>query len=169
MKKLNPVRWLAPVDHLAYQEAMTDIEKRLKQNLLPIDLFINSEGGFVSVAVSFCAEIRERRIPINTFVLGRCESAAIPIMMMGKRRGMDANAHLGFHPLQFRKGEEREKISNMSSWYKKLIAKRSRLTPEEVSDLMNNKALLSAAEAKKMGLVHYISGDLEERREKDER
>ena len=171
MKKSSPapVRWLAPVDHLAYEEIMAEIDRRLEKNLLPINVYINSEGGFVSVAISFCAEVKERRIPLNTFVLGRCNSSAIPIMMMGRRRGMDADAHIFFHPLEFRKGEEREKIKNMTNWYKEMISKRSRLTPKDVNQLMNDKALLSAAEAKKMGLIHYISDEPKEGRKKNER
>ncbi len=152
----NVVRWFGAVEYLEYDAAIKEIERRLKRNNLPITLMINSEGGILPLAHSFCEEIRMRKIPINTVVMGRADSAAIPLVLLGKKRVMSRDAHILFHPLEFHEQEEAKKKENLTDWYLNFIAKESRMTISEVKNLISESVLLNPEECKNRGLIHQI-------------
>ena len=157
MKIRNVVRWIGMIDYLEYQDAMEKIERMLESpDTLPVTLFITSEGGFVPIAYSFCQEVRMRSIPLNTVIVGRADSAAIPIALMGKIRAIERESHIFLHPLQFSEDEEYEKKENMTNWYLRTIQKNTKLKYCQIRKMMEDETLLNAEQAKSYGFVQEV-------------
>ncbi len=152
----NTVRWIGQVDHLAYFDVMEKIEEYTVKNNEPITLLIDSEGGFLQIAFDFIEEIRINAVVLRTIIVGRADSAAVPIAIFGRERFMTKNSHIFLHPLHFSRKENKEKKRNLTRWYWKMISNNSELSIEEVKNLMERKVLLKAQEAKEFGLIDKI-------------
>ena len=153
----NVVRWMGPVRFVEYEETMNKIEKYLEnKETLPITLIITSEGGIIPVAYTFVKEVTIRKVPLNTVIVGRAESAAVALALTGKIRAIEAEAHIFLHDLQFSEDENQEKKENMRNWYITFLAKRSKLTKRRVENMMKEETLLNAQQAKKYGFVDQI-------------
>ena len=152
----NVVRWAGQVRYMEYEDSMKKIERFLRQGRLPITLIVNSQGGFIPIAYTFVKEVTMRRIPLNTLVIGRADSAAIPILLTGKIRQMEEEAHIYIHELTFSKNENPIKRKNMRDWYIKNLSVKTKLSTMEVEKMMAKGALLNAEQAKHYGFVHEI-------------
>lgn len=156
MKIENVVRWMGAVKYVEYEEVMSKMEEHLEKGNLPITLIINSEGGFVPIAYSFVKEVGMRRIPLNTMIIGRADSVAVPIALTGKVRAIEEESHIYLHELMFSKNEDKEKKENMKEWYVKTLACKTKLRPEEIRKMMNSNTLLNAKQAVNYGFAHKI-------------
>ena len=157
MKIRNVVRWIGMIDYLEYQDAMEKIERFLQSpETIPVTLFITSEGGFVPIAYSFCQEVRMRNIPLNTVIVGRADSAAIPIALTGKIRGIERESNILLHPLEFSDKEKCKKKQNMTDWYINTIANQTCLRYHQIRKMMEAETLLNAEQAKSYGFVQEV-------------
>ena len=157
MKIVNVVRWIGRVDYLEYEDAMSKIEKKLESSeSLPITLFVTSEGGYIPIAYSFCQEVRMRNIPLNTLIVGRADSAAIPIALTGRIRAIERESNILLHPLEFSDKEEYKKKQNMTDWYINVIANQTCLRYHQIRKMMEAETLLNAEQAKHYGFVQEI-------------
>gem|GEM_PF-5038016 len=153
----NVVRWIGQVKYLEYQDAMEKIEKFLESpETLSITLLITSEGGFIPIAYSFCQEVRMRRIPLNTVIVGRADSAAIPIALTGRIRAIERESHILLHSLEFSENEEYKKKENMTNWYIDMISRKTTLGGCRIRKMMEKETLLNAEQAKHYGFVQEI-------------
>ncbi len=150
----NVVRWIGDVDGFSYESTIQKIEKLIEQEHCPINLIISSEGGYLQIAMNFIEEVRIRQICLNTIVVGRVASAAVPIAMAGNCRLISRNSHLFLHNLSFWEKEEEQKEANLKEWYIRFISERSKCSFEEIELMMQKGTLIGPQKAVDDGFVH---------------
>lgn len=68
-----------------------------------LNLYINSKGGVVPVAIGVYNYIRSiKGLKVNTYNMGHCDSAATLLFMLGEKRYVTKNSSFYMHSLQIR-------------------------------------------------------------------
>lgn len=129
----------------------------------PIRLYINSEGGELSSALSIVDLIERSDVPIHTIIEGEAASAATLISVVGHKRFITKNSHMLIH--QVRGGmwgkmqEFEEEIQNMKMYSDKLIQiykKTTHLSEEKLTKILKKDILWDSKKCLKYGLVDAI-------------
>ena len=129
----------------------------------PIRLYINSEGGELSSALSIVDLIERSEVPIHTIIEGETASAATLISVVGHKRFITKNSHMLIH--QVRGGmwgkmqEFEEEILNMKMYSDKLIQiykKTTHLSEEKLTKILKKDILWDSKKCLKYGLVDAI-------------
>ena len=129
----------------------------------PIRLYINSEGGELSSALSIVDLIERSEVPIHTIIEGEAASAATLISVVGHKRFITKNSHMLIH--QVRGGmwgkmqEFEEEILNMKMYSDKLIQiykKTTYLSEEKLTKILKKDILWDSKKCLKYGLVDAI-------------
>jgi ATP-dependent Clp endopeptidase proteolytic subunit ClpP len=129
----------------------------------PIRLYINSEGGELSSALSIVDLIERSEVPIHTIIEGEAASAATLISVVGHKRFITKNSHMLIH--QVRGGmwgkmqEFEEEILNMKMYSDKLIQiykKTTHLSEEKLTKILKKDILWDSKKCLKYGLVDAI-------------
>lgn len=129
----------------------------------PIRLYINSEGGELSSALSIVDLIERSEVPIHTIIEGEAASAATLISVVGHKRFITKNSHMLIH--QVRGGmwgkmqEFEEEIQNMKMYSDKLIQiykKTTHLSEEKLTKILKKDILWDSKKCLKNGLVDEI-------------
>ena len=129
----------------------------------PIRLYINSEGGELSSALSIVDLIERSDVPIHTIIEGEAASAATLISVVGHKRFITKNSHMLIH--QVRGGmwgkmqEFEEEILNMKMYSDKLIQiykKTTHLSEEKLTKILKKDILWDSKKCLKYGLVDAI-------------
>jgi ATP-dependent Clp endopeptidase proteolytic subunit ClpP len=129
----------------------------------PIRLYINSEGGELSSALSIVDLIERSDVPIHTIIEGEAASAATLISVVGHKRFITKNSHMLIH--QVRGGmwgkmqEFEEEILNMKMYSDKLIQiykKTTHLSEEKLTKILKKDILWDSKKCLKYGLVDTI-------------
>jgi len=100
-KKLtNDLFLFSAIEPESVEEIIEDIINIRKKNKKPINLYINSPGGFCSDGFALI-DIIEQNFPIRTIAVGEICSMACPIFLSGKKgeRYISSNTFAMFHPV----------------------------------------------------------------------
>lgn len=73
------------------------LNARYKKEKGRIGIYINSNGGTIHSAVAIINAMRSSRIPVDTYVIGSAESAALMIAAAGKKRYGWPNSQWMYH------------------------------------------------------------------------
>ena len=133
---------------------------------MPLNIFINSEGGDIDAALSIISVMRSSKIPINTHVYGRAWSCAFFISICGDYRVSELYASFLFHEGSALFGENAHKFLQFSSFYKKnleqirsIITHHTRITENDYQLHKNDDWWLTAEEALEYGIIDKIQDE----------
>lgn len=142
----------------------------------PIMLFINSDGGMSTEAAALHDFILASETPIDTYALGEVKSAALLVLIAGRRRYTYPNTRFLLHkgigsPAERNFPEVLRQAEEMAEWdgrYAGLIAQRIGLDKEGVLAAMEATTLFGAEEALEWGVCDEVIGkDLAEEADED--
>jgi ATP-dependent Clp protease, protease subunit len=171
LKAEQTIHWLGGVNNDNYYEVMTEIKKRLTENVdSEINLVITSPGGSSGIAMSFYDTIKLVYKPkLCTIGAGDVDSSGIIIFLAGERRLLTPNTTMLLH-LAGRTYDTSKRYTTTEAaamlkedqlkdqQYACLVAAATgnKLMPNEVLDLMAKNTVLTPHEAVEMGLAHGI-------------
>ena len=86
-----------PIYPWTAESLIRDLLEMNSQSQEPINIFINSPGGYVTDALGIVDVMKAIKSPINTIILGRAASAASLIATCGGKRYISANSEVMIH------------------------------------------------------------------------
>lgn len=127
-----------------------------------VTLKINSPGGSVFAASEIYTELRNYKGEVNIEIVGLAASAASVIAMAGKSK-MSPTAQLMVHNVStYASGDYRdmehtaEILKNANDTIANAYISKSGMSRDNALELMNKESWLTAAKAKKLGLIDEI-------------
>ena len=87
------------------EEDRTDRDSKKNFKEKPINLYINSYGGYVDAAFALINIIESSQTPINTICTGVAASAAFLIFLSGSNRKAYKESRMMYHQLQQSQGD----------------------------------------------------------------
>ena len=143
---------------------MQCISLRLKIPPIPIELHIHSAGGDLFSGLAAADVIRSCTSPIHTYVNGSTASAATLMSMCGSKRFMYKNAYMLIHQIssviiqgkfeEFK--DEMENQEKLMSQIKSIYLERSKMSEQQIEDLLKHDLWLPAETCLEYGLVDEI-------------
>jgi Protease subunit of ATP-dependent Clp proteases len=131
--------------------------------LKPIEIWLNSDGGDVFVALTLIKTMQESRIPINVRVLNKACSAGLLITLAGKKRYANKDSifllHDGEQFISNSSGKARDTMKFLESVEKKvdnLILSRTKLTEDEYEKIKRLENWYFADDALNLGFIDVI-------------
>ena len=152
-------------------KAIRDLEKSLKYTQIILDLpkppvikiYINSPGGDAYAAFSIVDVIEECSIPVHTYVEGNVSSAATLVSMAGKKRFISKNSVMLIHQISsWFQGtyenhiDERKNLDMIMERVKDFYIKHSKISLEELEELLKHDINISSEDCLKYGFVDTI-------------
>ncbi len=136
-------------------------------NILNLNIYMNTPGGEVFVATTICSmlqRLKDNGTKIHTFVDGLCASAGTFILMMGDDINMYENSMIMIHkPINWCYGNavDFQKCIDVlntieNSTMIPLYMKKSKVTEDEIKELINAESWLGAEEANQTFDVNLI-------------
>lgn len=129
----------------------------------PIELYISSDGGEISPALSLVDKIKSNPIPINTYVEGMSASAATLISVVGKKRYMTPNSHMLLHQLSsscwgnFEQiSDEKQNLDLFMTMIKSVYLKHTKIKSKELTELLKHDLCLTAEQCKTWGIIDEV-------------
>ena len=147
-------------------QTLVDFIINMKQETT-LNLYINSRGGIVPVAIVFFNFIKSiKGLKINTYNMGHCDSAATLIFMLGQRKYVLKNASFYMHSLQLKLPypqtintlkNELKNITEDTNIFINLLVNNSNISKKQWNLWMNDKGtLIKAKKAVSMGIAEYL-------------
>lgn len=143
------------------------IDNTPKEDLIPLQLYINSEGGDVDAALSILSIMQSSKIPVHTHVYGRAWSCAFFISICGVERTCEKYSSFLMHEGSAWFGENAHKFLQFSTFYKKtleiirsIITHHTRITESDYQLHKNDDWWLTADEACEYGIVDKITTEI---------
>ena len=143
---------------------MQCISLRLKIPPIPIELHIHSAGGDLFSGLAAADVIRSCTSPIHTYVNGSTASAATLMSMCGSKRFMYKNAYMLIHQIssviiqgkfeEFK--DEMENQEKLMSQIKSIYLEKSKMSEDQIEDLLKHDLWLPAETCLEYGLVDEI-------------
>ena len=143
---------------------MQCISLRLKIPPIPIELHIHSAGGDLFSGLAAADVIRSCTSPIHTYVNGSTASAATLMSMCGSKRFMYKNAYMLIHQIssviiqgkfeEFK--DEMENQEKLMSQIKSIYLEKSKMSEQQIEDLLKHDLWLPAETCLEYGLVDEI-------------
>lgn len=135
-----------------------------------LNLYINSKGGVVPVAIGVYNYIRSiKGLKVNTYNMGHCDSAATLLFMLGKKRYVSKAASFYMHSLQVKLQQAqtismlKNELVNLTEDTKNfinLLSSSSNIPKKQWQVLMSDKGtLIRAKKALSIGLATNILED----------
>ena len=158
-----------PIFPWTTESLIRDLLEMNSQSQEPINIFINSPGGYVTDALGIVDVMKAIKSPINTIVLGRAASAASLIATCGGKRYISANSEVMIHEAamqgfgyidtrdeKFAKALKR--LDEMNARVNNIYAKQTGKSFEEISKVMGTKddIFMTAEQAIAFGLADTI-------------
>jgi len=129
----------------------------------PIELHIHSEGGSAFSGMAAMDAIMRCKTPIHTYVDGSAASAATLMSVAGAKRFINKNSFILIHQLStFVAGkyeEFKDEIRNqelLMNTIRQTYKERSKMTEEQITELLKHDLWLDAKTALEYGLVDEI-------------
>ena len=130
---------------------------------IPINLYINSDGGEVGSALAIVDLILKSPVPINTIIEGEACSSATLISIVGHKRYITENSHMLIHQVSGgmwgKMAEVEDEIKNIKTFNNKLIKlykKYTNLSEEKLNKFLKKDISWSSKKCIKYGLVDEI-------------
>jgi ATP-dependent Clp protease protease subunit len=158
-----------PIFPWTAENLIRDLLEMNSESQEPINIFINSPGGYVTDALGIVDVMKAIKSPINTIVLGRAASAASLIATCGGKRYISANSEVMIHEAamqgfgyidtrdeKFAKALKR--LDAMNTRVNTIYAKQTGKTLDQINKVMGTKddIFMTAEEAISFGLVDAI-------------
>jgi ATP-dependent protease ClpP protease subunit len=165
MEIKNPAIWVrftALVKAQSVERLSLIVEDSIKKGLKEISVLITSDGGDTRTGLSAAQYLECLPIRLVFYNVGHVHSIGVPLFCAGKERYAVANSRFGFHPStwtlngQFDREDLIEKLDLMekeSEDFSAFVCHRTGITPEFLLKLNSTETRLSAAEAKRHGLI----------------
>jgi len=135
-------------------------------NIKKLRILISSPGGDVDSAIRIYSYLKALSIEIETIALSQIDSAANIIYSAGAKRIAIKGCRFFLHEGTFTTGTQTTTLHNheeVLAIFKELLkkhinilAKETGKEDKEINKLLQRSSILSAEEAKKLGLVHEI-------------
>ena len=129
----------------------------------PIELHIHSDGGSAFSGMAAMDAILRSKTPIHTYIDGSAASAATLMSVAGAKRFINKNSFILIHQLStFVSGkyeEFKDEIRNqelLMNTIKETYKERSKMTDDQISELLKHDLWLDAKTALEFGLVDEI-------------
>ena len=129
----------------------------------PIELHIHSDGGSAFSGMAAMDAILRSKTPIHTYIDGSAASAATLMSVAGAKRFINKNSFILIHQLStFVSGkyeEFKDEIRNqdlLMNTIKEVYKERSKMTDDQISELLKHDLWLDAKTALEFGLVDEI-------------
>ena len=130
-------------------------------------MYINSPGGSFTALTAIYDTMQYIKPDVQTFVIGQAASAAAVLLAAGApgKRFALPNARVLIHQPALAGGDygqasdieiQANEVLRMRTWLEETWAKHSGRTPEQVQKDIERDKILTAAEAKKYGLVDEV-------------
>lgn len=140
------------------------IEGTEKEAPMPLNVYINSQGGDLDAALSIVSVMRSSKIPVHTIVYGRAWSGAFLIAICGTVRLAEGYATFLFHEGNALYGENAHKFIQFSDFYKQKILEiiryitthYTKITEQEYQVHKNDDWWFTANDALDFGLIDKI-------------
>ena len=135
----------------------------------PILLHIDSPGGLVKSCISIIKILLNAKTPVHTVVEGMAASSAALILACGQKRFAYPDSVVLIHQhrttlhahasRQLTHEDDLVRVEQGTALYelmKSFLSERTKMTPTLLQSLLSRDKLLSASEAKRLGLVTHI-------------
>ena len=165
--------WFGGADDVITREFISDLQKH--PNVKRINVHINSGGGEVFAAVAMAQQLKKHPAEVHTYVEGVAASAATIIAMAGDVRHMTVSSLYMIHlpstnvqgnKHQIAKGiEVLEKVEDI---IRLTYQNKTKLSDEQLTDMLDHETWLTAPEAKKYGFISEIEEDPDEEEKEEE-
>lgn len=143
-----------------------DVLNLLPQTNEPIEVVINSPGGYVDAGSEIYTTLKEYKGNVTIKIVGMAASAASVIAMAGDEVLMSPTAQMMIHNVSggaigdYRDLEQEAKVlKNYNTSIANAYALKTGKTHEELLELMNNETYFTAQQALEMKLVDKIMFD----------
>ncbi|MEK9173685.1 MAG: ATP-dependent Clp protease proteolytic subunit [Patescibacteria group bacterium] len=167
---MNPIYivFQAGVDQATSTQLLNAITNSINAGVSEINLLISSPGGSIFHGMSIASLIRSSSVPINTYNIGQIDSIAGVIYAAGNRRFARINSSFLFHGvtanfsgnLSFPEQQLAERLASLKRDRENIAKDISLYTGadyEKVDHLMKESSIISAEEAKELGIVEEIA------------
>jgi len=121
-----------------------------------IDYRINSIGGYVTTGLGIYGALVASKLPVNTYIDGTALSMGLVIAQAGKSRYMASHAIAMMHPVEPGTDSEDGAIDKMNESILNILAKRAKVSREELAEMVQKTTYLNANECLELGLVDEI-------------
>ena len=135
----------------------------VKIDTKPINLYLTTHGGLVYAALSLTDTIKSLKVPVHTYVSGYVASAGTLISLAGQKRFITPNSYMMIH--EIRSGMwgkfsdirvEHENISKLMEHIIKYYVEHTKLTKDQLTEMLRTDTDLAADACLSMGLVDTI-------------
>lgn len=133
-----------------------------------ITLILSSSGGQSASGFVFCDLISALNVKLDTIGTGYVDSTAVIIFLAGKRRLITPHTSMTIHQASrnFSGSDQSVPLRGMqravkdlgmtSNWYRSLVAKKTKLTINEIRDMELQETVLYPGQILKLGFAHGI-------------
>lgn len=143
-----------------------DVERELPTDGSPIEILINSPGGYVDQGSEIYYLLKSYKGEVTTDIVGTAASAASVIAMAGDKVRISPTGQIMIHNVSGgARGDYRDLyheagvLKNFNKSIANAYMLKTGLTQEKLLDLMNKETWLNAQQAKEMGFVDEILFD----------
>ena len=140
-----------------------DEENIIQDELKPITIFLNTDGGDLITGIHLIEIIQNSRIPIHVRVLSKACSAGLLIAIAGKRRSASKNSIFLMHDGSYMLANSSSKAKDTMEFLDALEAKvdeliigKTNLTKEEYEQLKRKELYCFGEEALKYGFIDEL-------------
>lgn len=165
--KLLYILFQAGVNPQSAGQLLAAITNAINSQFTEITILISSPGGSVFDGMNIATLIKSSPIPINIHNVGKIDSIAGVIYSAGNRRFAQKNSSFLFHGVKISFAanseiSEQQLSENLATLKRdreniaKNICDYSGIAYEKIDTLMKDGVIISAQEAKELGLVHEI-------------
>lgn len=150
------------IDEQALRSFLDFVQDQLHDDCLQLDLFIQSEGGSVSIALAFAHLLAGLPCRVHTYNTSNVDSAAIVLFAMGQVRFCACHASFFLHPIGKKVSDVKtvpelraiiSEIEHDTLRVTQLLEQRTGTSASEWRSLMERNAIIGAMEAKTYHLV----------------
>ena len=149
-----------------------NISKCLKNSSDEVTLFICSPGGVLSCAIHFYEWVRTEKIPLTTIAAGEVASAALIVLLAGRKRKATSHSWFCIHkggglkwdygskllrilaPTRYK--ERVEWIKIMEQKAEEIILTETKISPEKLHHALRTYYIFDAYEAEKLGFIEEV-------------
>ncbi len=132
-------------------------------HLVPVSVYINSNGGTVTDGLLAAEYILKNKIPVNTIVDGSAASAATFMTIVGKRRMIRKSSVMLIHQLSggmmgsyTAMGEELQNCETLMNIMRELYGKYTKIPTKVLNEILKRDLVMTSKECLKWGLVDEI-------------
>ena len=161
INKYSSLKLRVELEHMVNKNRLLSSSNNIE--LVPIYLYINSDGGEVGCALAIVDFIKSSMVPIYTVIEGEACSAATLISIVGKKRFITKNSHMLIHQVRGgvwgKMNEFEDEMKNLKTFNNKLIKlykKYTNIDEAKLIKILKKDITWGSKTCLKLGLVDSI-------------